>query len=786
MSDNKDVKNRKGDMSVDDILNEYSDKKPESAADVDDIINEVRENASESFSEPDQEMNEASERPQEYEDEKSPAVRAVEAAASAIGRVHPMGGIFDKLSAQADELDNAVDPDGSKEPESAERAEVPEDSASSREQDSQTDKNDLFSEDISGDTVGEDACEESAAEPDGEDSGEKSRYRRNPKNRGADFTLRTDDDEDPSKRPSRQSEYERPEDKEKIMTQIVRLKTSLTVRAAALLFAAVFSFIITAANDFSLSLVTVFDRTVNPSAYLFTNTLLALISVGFSYQVIYMGFRSFFARRPDSDSVAALGIIAAIIAGIATLFDPESFKSGFYHCYTTVAIAGLFCNTLGKLSVVRRTQRNFEIVCQNESYSALYSVDDEQTAAYVTGGSSGRRRELAAMKKTSFIKDFMKNSYSSDLADGFAERTAPVMLAAAFIIGLMSLFFEKNSSGTSEKLFVFLASVSGTLSICSSFALTLIVNTPLSKASKKLADYSGVILGYSSAEEFSEINSVLLDAGHLFPRGSVDIENIKVLGSTLIDECIIYAASMSAAGGSVTQPAFYKMLRGDLSMLEDVTGCECDGNLGVSGWIESKRTLLGNRSLMERHGVDGLPAEEAEGRFAGQNEVMYLAISGRAVMMFSVSINVGMATRRWVQELEDEFIELHIRCSDGFITREKLARSFDVSVNSIKLLSPMCGEDYKKITESVDEISASMFCSGHFPTFAMLLVAAKRIKFSANIGIAIQYGALVLGIGIAAIMMATGAFLQITPTVVMAYDIVFLLLTRLVQSFKRI
>lgn len=70
----------------------------------------------------------------------------------------------------------------------------------------------------------------------------------------------------------------------------------------------------------------------------------------------------------------------------------------------------MLCNTLGKLCIVRRTQRNFEFVAETENFSAVELVDDDQTVAYLTNGSAGKRKELAVMRRTGFIKDFMKTA----------------------------------------------------------------------------------------------------------------------------------------------------------------------------------------------------------------------------------------------------------------------------------------------------------------------------------------------------------------------------------------
>ena len=75
-----------------------------------------------------------------------------------------------------------------------------------------------------------------------------------------------------------------------------------------------------------------------------------------------------------------------------------------------------------------------------------------------------------------------------------------------------------------------------------------------------------------------------------------------------------------------------------------------------------------------------------------------------------------------------------------------------------------------------------MLCSGHFPSFAMLLTGTKRLKQISTLGVAIQAGACVLGFGIALVMMLLGTFGQLTPTFIFIYNMVFLLITVFAQK----
>ena len=581
-----------------------------------------------------------------------------------------------------------------------------------------------------------------------------------------------------------QHEFEQFEDEDEVLSDILQVKQNLTVRMIVLLFAGVFSLLITLANDFGLSLVKVFDKVEFPSTYLFTNTIAGLVAIAISYTVVLEGIKNIFRRRADCDSVAAIGIMVSVAAGIATLFEPSIVRQGFYHIYTSIAIVGLIFNTLGKLMIVKRTERNFRFVADDFERCALVTVDDEDTAGKFTKGVLNDFPELATMRRTEFVKDFMKNSYSSDVADAYARKMTPLILLAGVIVGLLSLVFEKNTAGMTEKVFNLLAVMSGTITLCSSLSLMLIVNIPLGRAQNKYLQYSGVILGYSAVDRFCDTNSVLVDAEQLFPKGMVDLKSIKLLGSTKIEECILYAASLACQAGSVLKPTFYKMLRGKTEMLYPVESYIYEDGLGLSGWIENKRVLFGSRELMENHSIEGLPPRSKEEDYAKGNMVLYLSVSGVVSMLFVVQAKASLSVSRWLRELGKNGIVTVVRTVDGFIDLDFLSELFGADKSKLKLLPFRFHKDYVKETDYTPEVSSPMLCSGHFPSFAMLLIGTKNLKQITALGVAIQAGAAVLGAGIALVMTLLGTFGQINPTFALVYNLIFMLVTLAAENRK--
>lgn len=569
-----------------------------------------------------------------------------------------------------------------------------------------------------------------------------------------------------------QKEFENYDEAPKVLNDILQIKSNLFLRLCVLLFTGLSSLLITIANDLEFPVIRIFDRSVSPSAFLFSNTIMGLLALGVSYSVMTAGLKNMFLRKPDNDSIAAVGIFVSVIAGIATLFEPDSVRDGYYHVYVSAAIMGLIFNTLGKMMTVQRTEKNFRYIAGDFDRYAVKSVDGS-TAVNLGRGAVPVNANMAAMRKTSFIEDFIKNSYAPDVSDRFAKYSAPIILIAGFITGLLSFICDKHAGSSVDKIYVALAAFSGTVTMCSSLSLILAVNLPISKATNKYLQYSSVILGYSAVEEFSDTNSVMVDAVQLFPKESVDLLNLKLLSTEPLDECILLASSLVFRSDSVLKNSFYKILKGKLDMLYPVESYIYEDERGLSGWIDNKRVLLGTRQHMEDHSIDGLPPVSKEAEYGKGNVILYLSISGVICTMFVLKITPSISVTKWMQALEKEGVVTVVRNVDGFLTQEFLESLFDLDNGSIKMLPFRYHKEYENEVGFNERESSPMMCSGSFPSFAMLITGVKKIRSAAQLGIAIQVGSVALGAAICLISMLLGTFAQITPTLIIVYHLVF-------------
>lgn len=569
---------------------------------------------------------------------------------------------------------------------------------------------------------------------------------------------------------------------------IFTLKSSLIVRLCVLILCSIVSVYITLANDLGLPLIDILTRANNSgTAFLFTNVVLGLAACFVSYTVLIVGFKKLITLKPDSDSLASIAMIISLVTGIVMLSDSELVQMQRVHIYIPAAIIGLLINTIGKLLIVTRTERNFRYIAGGYSKYAAMHIDDETVASKFTKGALRDFPSLTTSRKTEFVSDFIKNSYSADMTDSFCKFFVPAVTLLSVILGVVAGFVHPEDIATTQsRVFYGMSVASGTIAMCSAVGMMLVTNIPLAKASKKYLQSGAVMLGYSAVDKFSDTNSLLIDAVDLFPDGMVDIINIKPTKKTPIEEGILYAASLCCQTESILRPAFYKMIKGKTEMLYPVESYLYEDSLGLSGWIQNKRILFGSRQLMESHSIESLPTPEKEAQYAGKNSVLYLSIGGSFAMLFVVQMKASVSVTNALKELEKNNITVILRSVDSLLSLSRLTELFGVAPDMFKLLPFRYHSDYDASTSYVAKMSSPMIYSGRFASLATLLTGTKKLFKASTVGVVIQGLSAALGFVLSLVLLLSGSFAtSLTGTVAAIYCLIWALITAIVQSFAR-
>ena len=594
----------------------------------------------------------------------------------------------------------------------------------------------------------------------------------------------------PKRRTKRIVDFNYYGDVEDVGRDIYELRSIISSRVFILAITAFMSLYITICDQFHLPIAK-FLTAANVRLYLLIHLTLGLIAMISSLPVMKNGLKKLFTFKADSDSMAAMTSVACVLSMIPAFISPRLLGTENMHIYMPVAIMSLFFNALGKHLIMRRAARNFKFVSRNFDRHGVTYVMDEERAERITRGTLGDFPILASMRKTDFLTDFLRYTYSSDMTDHYCKTAAPLILLISFAISMFLIYFCKGTYASLEAWAFGLSVFSMIVASSSCIALPLVCNLPLENMSKNALKNNGIMLGYQSVDDFYDTNSVLVDASALFPEGTVRLDSINVFSNAKLDEVLLEAASLTHHGGSIMSQLFSDVTTENKQPLYRVENYSYEENMGICGWISNKRILFGNRDLMLSHNIEGLPTKTSEDEAARNGkEVLYLSVSGNLSAMFVVELVADRYVKRWTRKMCQNKICIFVKSIDPCVTVRRLYRLFDIPESMSRILPQRLHDDFDEETKKSVRLSASMATTGKFTSLAELIIGTKVVHTSAIIGLILQTVSIILGFALSMALIMSKAFqstnyVYLTATSITVYNMLWTLATIVAVKAKK-
>lgn len=518
--------------------------------------------------------------------------------------------------------------------------------------------------------------------------------------------------------------------------------------------------------------------------YSIVQLALGLLGLGIMFPTVKNGMWNLLRFHADSDSMAVLPLLPALLGAVCAVIAPEVLSLGTVHLYVPCALFALFCNIIGRLLMVRRALRNVNVISRDGQKRVLSYVSQEETAELLTRGVLHDIPILTAVRKADGLCDILRYSYSTDMADSLCRTMTPLCGGVSVVIAVgMTLIRMGTSFGM--PWFSFLFSMLALLqTACCCTASALVVNLPLERESKKAAASNSAILGYQSVDDFFDTNALLVEANDLFPKGSVQISGMKVFSGAKMDDVLLDAASLVHHGDSMLQNAFAEMIP-DREALCPVDEFVCEDGLGLCGWIANRRVLFGGREMMANHNIEGLPTKTREAELAeGNGDVLYLSVSGVLAAMFSIRITADPKVKRQMQALRQEKVALILRSVDCSVSLRRLSSLFDFPEAYLKIIPASMHHLFQRETGDLECASASMTVGNTGFGAGALLLGARRVRRAAVLGVILLVAAGLLGMSLAMIHIVTSAYEQMTAYFFLIYHVILTLVTSLAVRIR--
>ncbi len=472
----------------------------------------------------------------------------------------------------------------------------------------------------------------------------------------------------------------------------------------------------------ALTLITVNigQSPITAVGYLTVHVFCLILMAVLNYAAVSRGLSGLFTLRANNDTAPAVALATALCGLIIHFLNMDIALPVF------APLAGLLLvfNAAGQYIKVARIRENFAFASYVSDKYAAERIEDKKALQEI--GRCVAMNETANVvyfRRTSFLASYLNNAYEEDGGDCYAKFGAPIAMGLSMVLSLALLAF-----GVLDGFWMWLSTLVFMLCL-SSFSMLFAMQLPLKTTCRRILRHGGFLVGWNAVDAFGQPNALVIDVADLYPDESMLLHGIKTFSGMHIDAAILDAASLSIRAGGPLSLVFRRIIQNKEELLREVDSLAYEQGMGLSGWVDGRRVLVGNRRLLQNHDVD-VPSTDYEMRYAKNGRrLVYLSTSGVLSAMFVVSYLPDESIAVSLQDLCRSHVNLLVRSNDPNITAETLCADFDLDEYYVEVLPAVAGRMYDKlIAEEVQQAPALMASNGHILGTAMVLAACRSLR----------------------------------------------------------
>lgn len=573
-------------------------------------------------------------------------------------------------------------------------------------------------------------------------------------------------------------DYENPADAPLVQQDLDRLRLTTAIRTGVSAVAGlVLLYLGLAVGDSPLPAIAAVDPAVAPLAYLAVNLVLLVVACAVNWRVFWNGIRGLWGA-PTPDSVLALAGVGALAQLLVLMMNAEAFEADKITLFAAPAALLLCFGALGKYLMSGVISRNFALVSTGSEHVAAFRLEDEELCTRLAEGLGEPEPCLVASRPTTLVEGFLRRSFSVRASDRTLQRMSWVLAGAALFTALIALFSKQG-------LAMAFTAFAGTLCLGGPASATLLAAVPGMLMQKSAARVGAVVPGWSSIEELSGANMIVVGAKDLFPAKSVRLHGIKTFEKERIDLAILYAASVLIAGCDTLRDVFMNIIQGKTNILFPVESLENDPGFGFTAWVKDKRVIIGNRAMMEKQGVE-IPSLDYENRYTkGKKQPIYLAVSGRLFGMFLVSYKANEQAAHVLESLNRQGVSVLVKSDDFSLTTSLISQIYGLEEGSVKVLSGAERHALAPVTEYQQYSPGCMAHIGSFASFVGGLLAAAGAASAERTSSLVQAAGILVSVVLAVLLAFTGGMAALALPALVLYQAAWAVLTLMIPMLKR-
>ena len=515
-----------------------------------------------------------------------------------------------------------------------------------------------------------------------------------------------------------------------------------------------------------------FDR----SAFFITSAV--LLGIGMISNIgVFSSVASLFRGRPDTDFAPMLAVTAAFVQNIVVWLNGADSGMHAISMMSAAAMLSLTFNCVGKWYMVRRVLANLDLVA-NEEYKYAAAFVEPPVSANIADPNKVGESIIVGRRKAVDLTGFIGFSLSADPY----ERRSFAMMIVSLVAGVLAVAFTLLTKGSAASAVTAFATVAA---VSAPFSALISVGRRMFRLSRALNREGAMLSGYRAAEEVAEANVIALDSDEIFFDECVSLYNFKTFNNFPVDRAIITAAALAREGSSPLSGMFNQIVATNSGKLPDVDTVIYEEKMGLTGWINDKKVMLGNRMILEAHNIQVPPLSVDKKIVESGKFPVYLAVDDKIAAMFIVGYKAERNLVHRLRRLVNTGVTIAVDNTDPNVTSELICDCYGLPDDSVVIMKADGARIYREnVRPAVHE--EARLSSATARGFIDGYVAAFNVQRSASVTAVVTTILVCISIALSVVMPLLGMGDFINSGSVIVLHLISWLLCIVVNFFNRL
>ena len=501
----------------------------------------------------------------------------------------------------------------------------------------------------------------------------------------------------------------------------------------------------------------------NPINYAVSLLVLTIAFFGYGYDILKNGYKNLIHKIPNMDTLVAIGVISSFIYSLYGMYmiikGHMHYTMSLYFESTAIVIyfvkLGRYIDGISKDKTKDAIKKLVEIT-PNKAVIEVDGKQKEVTLDEIKKGDiviskagdkiavDGEIIEGKAHLDESFItgesKPATKNVGDKVIAgslnyDGFIKYKAEKIGKESTVSEIVKLVVEASNtkapiakiadqiSGYFVPVVIIIAIISfiaylilgydfGTA--LSTFVTVLVVACPCSLGlatplaiviSEGICASNGILVKKSEIlENASKINTVVFDKTGTLTYGKLRISQIYNYSNLSEKELIKIAGSIEETSTHPIGKAFAEYMQENKIAKLEAKNIENIAGYGLTGEIDNKKIILGNRKIIEKFSIENKHLEDEKVLANNGNSIIYVANEKEILALIGVNDIVRKNAKDVIGNLKKRNIETIMLTGDNKETAEKIGKELGIDKVISNVLPSQKSETVKQLKENGNKV----------------------------------------------------------------------------------